>query len=170
MESPQFFKYLDLNGAWLTLRNRTFRHAKPSSFNDSDDLTVGGVFENHEQALCLLAATFIDTLASNLELAPTCASPMREKIKLIQKSILESPEIVEAFKNNNVGNPVYGDTQYFSDMMEKHVREINEFMQNYRVLCVTTSCTSERMWKMYAQNHEGIALKIKPNLEKKLKV
>ena len=21
MESPQFFKYLDLNGAWLTLRN-----------------------------------------------------------------------------------------------------------------------------------------------------
>lgn len=166
MESPQFFKYLDLNGAWLTLRNRTFRHAKPSNFNDCDDLTVGGVFENHEQALSLLPATFIDTLASNLELAPTCASPMREAIQRIQKSILENPEVVEAFKNENAGNPVYGDTQYFYGMMENRVREINEFMQNYRVLCVTTSCTSERMWQMYAQNHQGIALKIKPNLEK----
>lgn len=166
MESPQFFKYLDLNGARLTLQNRTFRHAKPSSFNDSEDLTVSGVFEDHEQAICLLAVTFIDTIASNLELTPTCSSPMREKIQLIQKSIVANPELLELFKNNNAENPVYGDSQYFSSMMESHVHEINEFMQDYRVLCVTTSFTYERMWQMYAQNHEGIAFKIKPNSEK----
>jgi hypothetical protein len=39
-------------------------------------------------------------------------------------------------------------------------------MQGYRILCVTTHKDSEKMWTGYAQNHEGIALRIEPNVEK----
>jgi hypothetical protein len=166
MESTQFFKYLDLNGARLTLQNRTFRHAKPSSFNDTKDLTTGGVFSNPEQALSMLPNAFIDMLASNVDVAPTCASPMRERIQLMQQEMSSNPVIIDTFKNDNALNPVYGNTDYFRSLMSNHVRDINEFMQDYRVLCVTTSSISEHMWQKYAQNHQGIVLCIKPNLQK----
>jgi len=38
----------------------------------------------------------------------------------------------------------------------------NEFLQNYRVLCVTTDKASERMWREYAEGGQGIALRITP--------
>jgi hypothetical protein len=34
MALPPLYKYLDVQGAKLTLGNNTFRHAKPSTFND----------------------------------------------------------------------------------------------------------------------------------------
>ena len=34
MTQPPLYKYLDVRGAKLTLGNKTFRHAKPSDFND----------------------------------------------------------------------------------------------------------------------------------------
>ncbi|MGF6430885.1 MULTISPECIES: DUF2971 domain-containing protein [Bradyrhizobium] len=39
-------------------------------------------------------------------------------------------------------------------------------MQNYRVFCVTTDKASPRMWKEYAKEHQGIALRITPSVEK----
>jgi Protein of unknown function (DUF2971) len=44
--------------------------------------------------------------------------------------------------------------------------EMNKFMQDYRVLCVTIHKDSEEMWSVYAQNHTGIALRIDPNVAK----
>jgi hypothetical protein len=49
---------------------------------------------------------------------------------------------------------------------EAFVNETNAFMQNYRVFCVTTDGASERMWKEYAKEHQGIALRITPSVEK----
>ena len=45
-------------------------------------------------------------------------------------------------------------------------KDTNEFMQDYRILCVSTDNASERMWEDYAQDHEGIVLRIEPNTEK----
>jgi hypothetical protein len=39
-------------------------------------------------------------------------------------------------------------------------------MQNHRVLCVTTDKASDRMWKEYAQDNQGIVLRIEPSLAK----
>ena len=40
MVLPPLYKYLDVTGAKLTLQNGTFKHAKPSDFNDLEDLTI----------------------------------------------------------------------------------------------------------------------------------
>lgn len=40
MALPPLYKYLDVKGAKLTLGNDTFRHAKPSDFNDVEDMAV----------------------------------------------------------------------------------------------------------------------------------
>ena len=44
MALPPLYKYLSVEGARLTLGNNTFWHAKPSTFNDSEDLKVAGMF------------------------------------------------------------------------------------------------------------------------------
>jgi hypothetical protein len=41
---PPLYKYLDFKGALLTLANKTFKHAKPSDFNDTEDLTLQSLF------------------------------------------------------------------------------------------------------------------------------
>jgi len=51
-------------------------------------------------------------------------------------------------------------------MIDSFVAGINAHMQTYRVLCVTTKLSSNRMWDEYAKNHTGVAIQIKPNLSK----
>jgi hypothetical protein len=165
-EAIQYFKYLDVKGATLTLQNKTFRHAKPSSFNDSEDLTSGGVFLNSDRALTILPNAFIDMLASNLNLVPTCASPMRKTVQKMQQAILSNPDIVDIIKSENSQKSIPGGAEYYNNLMADHVREINKVMQSYRILCVTTSSRSEHMWKKYAENHKGIVLRIEPNRQK----
>jgi hypothetical protein len=55
---------------------------------------------------------------------------------------------------------------YWKTRSEAFVEMTNAFMQNYRVFCVTTDGASERMWKEYSQEGQGIALRITPSEEK----
>lgn len=47
-----------------------------------------------------------------------------------------------------------------------HIKDINQFMQGYRIFCVTTHKNSERMWTDYAANYTGIVLRIIPSIKK----
>ena len=47
-----------------------------------------------------------------------------------------------------------------------YVDEINQHMQSFRILCVSTINDSEHMWSRYGQEHQGIVLRILPNIEK----
>jgi hypothetical protein len=61
MSLPPLYKYLDVNGAKLTLGNRTFRHTKPSTFKNLEDMTVQHVFpEEIEAALATLSNGCVD--------------------------------------------------------------------------------------------------------------
>jgi Protein of unknown function (DUF2971) len=46
------------------------------------------------------------------------------------------------------------------------LRELNDHMQGFRVLCVTTLIDSEKNWLYYAEKHKGIAVKMEPNIAK----
>jgi len=68
MSLPPLYKYLDVQGARRTLTNRTFRHAKPSTFNDTEDLTIRSIFpEDEETALEQLKHGFVDVLMSQCQ-------------------------------------------------------------------------------------------------------
>jgi hypothetical protein len=93
---------------------------------------------------------------------------MREKLALIQHVYRTNPnavEIVMAELSKEGGKPIY-DVEHMRKWAKFFIKEINEFMQDYRVLCVTIHKDSERMWSDYAENHKGIALRIEPNVEK----
>jgi hypothetical protein len=169
MALPPLYKYLNVQGAKLTLGNRTFRHAKPSDFNDIEDMTVQSIFpEETEAALKRLSEGFTDVILAHLDDPPTCASPMREKLALIQLAFRNNPkaeELIKAELAKEDAKPLY-DVEHMRERAQKHIKEINDLMQGWRVLCVTTNKDSEKMWSQYAENHKGIALRIEPNIAK----
>ncbi|MEX1035002.1 MAG: DUF2971 domain-containing protein [Sneathiella sp.] len=167
MSLPPLYKYLDVHGAKLTLGNQTFKHTKPSDFNDTEDLTLQSIFpEDTETALKKIEANFTDVVLKHLNDQPTCSSPMKEKLELIQAVYHKNPKLAEIIKaeNRKLG-PAY-DYGFMREKAEAFIAEVNEFMQGYRILCVTTHLKSEKMWDGYAGNHKGIALRIEPNLAK----
>jgi hypothetical protein len=66
MALPPLYKYLNVRGAKLTLGNRTFRHSKPSDFNDIEDMTTQSIFlEETEVALKKLSNGFQDVILAH---------------------------------------------------------------------------------------------------------
>ena len=94
MARPPLYKYLDVQGAKLTLGNRTFRHAKPSDFNDIEDMTAQSLFaDDIEVALKKLSEDFLDVILTHLNNQPTCKSPMREELAIIQRAFRSNPQV-----------------------------------------------------------------------------
>lgn len=165
---PPLYKYLDVRGAKLTLDNGTFRHAKPSAFNDVEDLTVQSMFhEETEEALRRLTGGFTNVILRNLDKEPTCSSPQKEMLELIQLAFRTHPEAADLAQTELATNfEAMYDVDYYRKKAKGYVSEINEFMQGYRVLCVTSHKESERLWADYAQEHKGVCLRIEPNIAK----
>jgi hypothetical protein len=169
MNLPPLYKYLDVQGAKLTLGNRRFKHSRPSDFNDIEDLTIQSIFpEDVEAALTRLAQGFTDVIFRNLDKPPTCSAELKAGVALIQHIYRHNPKAADAIreiKKNDTASAVF-DVEHMRARSQAHVKWINDFMQGYRVLCVSTDNRSERMWWNYAQQHQGIALRIEPSFEK----
>jgi len=98
--SPPLYKYLNVQGAKLTLSNKTFKHAKPSDFNDIEDLTIRGIFpEDDETALREMESGFTDVTMQHLDDPPTCLNPdLRAKIALLQAVFKANPGAARLIK------------------------------------------------------------------------
>src|SRR5438094_689716 len=137
MTLPPLYKYLDVQGAKLTLGNAIFKHAKPSDFNDIEDLTIQSIFpEETEAALQKLSNGFTDVILQHLNDPPTCGSPMKEKVAVIQHIYRSNPKaagIVKAEWSKEGRKPIY-DIEHMRGRAKEFIKEINEFMQDYRIL------------------------------------
>lgn len=169
MALPPLYKFLDIRGAKLTLGNGTFKHAKPSDFNDVEDLTVQSIFqEDLEVALQKITLNFTDLVLRHVDDKPTCASPIKEKLAILQYTFRMNPDaakVIQAELEADGGKSVY-DVEHMRKICDEFISEINAFMQLNRVLCVTTAIESNRMWSAYAEEHHGVAIRIEPNTSK----
>ena len=110
-----------------------------------------------------------DCLAKHVDDNPTSANPqIRTKVRQLQAIFKANPDAAnimnEAMKKT--GTPPILDREQMKKRNRDFVAEINLLMQNWRVLCVSTLNNSEEMWVRYADGHQGIVLRIVPNLEK----
>jgi Protein of unknown function (DUF2971) len=169
MTLPPLYKYLDVRGAKLTLGNRTFRHGKPSDFNDIEGMTIQSIFaEETEVALNRLSEGFQDVLLAHLNDPPTCGAPMRQKVEVLQQLYRANPKavgLVQAEMMKDGAKPLF-DVEQIRARAKAHIADINAFLQDWRVFCVTINKNSERMWSEYAEKHKGIMLRIEPNIKK----
>jgi DUF2971 family protein len=169
MTLPPLYKYLDVRGAKLTLGNKTFKQSKPSDFNDAEDMTAVKVFaEDAETVLAKLATGTTDAILKHLAEPPTCTdAAQRETIAILQGVYRDNPKATEVMKEGMKKDAVsIAAVQSVLANSKEFLEEINASLQDYRVFCVTTQKNSERMWVRYAQNHEGIVLRVEPCLEK----
>lgn len=167
---PPLYKYLDVSGAKLTLSNRNFKHAKPSTFNDTEDLTISSIFpEDLPVALKQIEASFTDILVNYLNDPPTCFSvATRKKVAILQNIFKANPQaakLINEVKAKGVLPEIF-DIGQIKQRNAVYLDEINQHMRSFRILCVSTLRDSERMWSRYAQDHQGIVLRILPNVEK----
>jgi hypothetical protein len=170
MSLPPLYKYLDVDGAKLTLRHGTFKHSKPSDFNDTADLTIESLFpESEESVLTTIKNNFHNIILENIDTPPTCLNlQLRENIALLQTIYKQNPNSVKILKDSaekEAISEVY-DLDHMNAFAQASIKDINNFLQGYRVLCVSEKIDSEIMWDTYAQYHQGIALRIVPNMEK----
>ena len=168
MTSPPLYKYLNIAGARLTLGNRCFRHAKPSSFNDTEDLTIRSLFpEDDETALAIIENGFTDLLLRHVDDEPTCLNErMRLQLKCILAAFKANPDAARILKEAKKDLSSVFNLERLKQRHLDHVAEINTFMQGFRILCVSSRKDSERMWDRYAQGHSGVVIKISPNIDK----
>lgn len=169
MSLPPLYKYLSVQGAKLTLVNQCFRFAKPSEYNDLEDMTAQSLFPDKlEKALATMPGGFVDAIMANLYAPPTCSPGQRPTVVKLQTMFRSKPNLGPIVKAGLKKDPEKAGlgVEAWKTRSEAFVNETNAFMQNYRVFCVTTDKASERMWKEYAQDHQGIALRITPNVEK----
>jgi hypothetical protein len=137
MAQPPLYKYLDVKGAKLTLKNKCFRHAKPSQFNDTEDLTVRSIFpEDDETAFKQLEDGFVDCLVKHLDDEPTSLNPrMRAKVRLLQTIFKANPDVANLIKEarRKGDSPPILDREQMKKRNRDFVAEINEFMQGWRI-------------------------------------
>lgn len=170
MALPPLYKYLDVPGAKLTLQTGRFRHAKPSSFKDLEELTILSIFpESEEVALTEMKNCFVDILLENIDTPPTCANPQtKAKIALMQGALKKNPNAAKILREANEKEPLssFYNVDHMKERNRSFIKELNEFMQGHRILCVSKRNDSEKMWDIYAQDHHGILLRILPNSKK----
>lgn len=110
---------------------------------------------------------FVDAIMANLYAPPTCSPGQRPTVVKLQTMFRSKPDLGPIVKAGLKKDPEKAGlgVEAWKTRSEAFVNETNAFIQNYRVFCVTTDKASERMWKEYAQDHPGIALRITPNVE-----
>lgn len=167
VQLPRLYKYLDPNGAILTLQNRCFRHAKPSDFEDDFDVTAVGVFRgNSEETATQFAEALPEVILKNLEKEVTFKAPrLRALLNALIEHQRNDPDTIKRFSENLSKIELFS-VGHLDKVAKQHLKEINEYFQRYRILCVTHTNTSQLMWENYAKDHEGIVIEIEPNFEK----
>ena len=163
MPVSKYYKYLSVEGAKLSLGNGNFRFAKPSDFNDDFDMSVQSLFPiPHEEALQEMAEiSVMKIIANNLENLPTAYNaPLRHQIEQMQIAIRADPAIVEEIERQigtETSAEIY-DLAHMELITSEFLSWMNEFLQGYRVLCVSSSKSSIQMWDKYTDDHKGVVL------------
>jgi hypothetical protein len=168
MSLPPLYKYLDVQGAKLTLGNECFRFAKPSDYKDLEDMTAQSLFPDAlEKALPMLSDAFVDAIMTNIHAPPTCSPKQRALVTTLQSLFRMDPKQADFVKEGLRKDPAKAgmSLDYWKTQSDEFVKNTNTFMQNYRVFCVTTDKISDRMWKEYAEADRGTALRITPNTD-----
>lgn len=169
MALPPLYKFMGVDGAKATLDTRSFRHAKRSTFNDTEDLTIQSIFsEDLATAFATASASMPGVIMSHLHDEPTCKPEWAAKTKEIQAAFLLNPAAAQAIADEIAQGGIagFGDTGVMQLVADETIIDLDKHLQDYRVFCVTTNRDSEKMWRAYAETHRGIALRVQPSIEK----
>lgn len=154
-----FFKFTSANTAQTIITSKSFRWSTPLNFNDPFDHQAGftlyvepGTFAH------LLTASIERVVFSDIEPTDQSDSLFPGLIRLIRpnRHKLNKGEFL---------NHMYVAALEVSNSLEEHFDRFNEaicrHLSNSRVFCVTEELNNVVMWSHYAEEHRGVAFKLR---------
>jgi hypothetical protein len=164
------YKYVDQDGARKIIANRTLRFGRPSGMNDPfdvyiDDLFDVGINEIHQRWVPQLFeilekdpvgfASQVDADPADVALiSGLINSASQDKRAALLAGL--TPMMLEEF-DDSLGA--------MRDDLEKRRQDIIAQFQDSAIFCATLSCNNLLMWAHYAQQHRGVVLGFKPDIE-----
>ncbi len=157
-DQTHFYRYFDFNGAFRTIGGRSIRLQSPRLFNDPFDsqfllrppLTVDEVLAFIIETT--LAAVSRGTLPQPL---PTGWTSKEVVARVAEICAQNSQEQIRALLTGNRANF----EKHFEAKIQSSNAEIQSYMQDQFVYCLTTNLKSVVMWSHYAEQHKGVVLR-----------
>lgn len=134
--------------------------------NAGSDSSRPATFSEHLRSLQSKLAHSPFKLGGRLTAIRHRHTPERhETVRRARQAIVKAdPGQIETLKRQMKELGVF-DVERMRAQSEGFVKYTNDFFQKYRIFCVSKDRASERMWEDYAQDHEGIVLRIEPSAE-----
>jgi len=169
--SDLVYKYVGEGGARAILANRTLRFTRPSEMNDPFDVYIADLFEL--SVLDLFNKHRLDAvemLVSNPQKFSEIMGQDLAKVVILSDLIKSSPRQkraeFEALLVSESIEVMYPDMGELRQTMEKQRDRVVAQFQNAGVFCATRNNANLLMWAHYADQHRGVVLGFKPDLER----
>ena len=163
--SRVLYKYLDVDGAFLTLSNRTVRCTSPIEFNDPFDTTT-------EIRLGFEPEEFGSAIANHLKrLIFSDAPPVFEEMTPLAHAILAARKIRKRLrKDAPIDLEEQGLKAAFEDIrrtMDDGNRMWRDFLLTWRIYSLSERTDNLLMWAHYADMHRGavVGFRCVPDLD-----
>jgi hypothetical protein len=165
------YKYAGQSGARAILASRTLRFSRPSEMNDPFDIYIADLFEM--PVLDVLNQHRLDVVEMLVNDPQKFSEIMGidSTQAVIQSNMIKSspPEMRAEFEALLVSESIeayYPDVGKLRQTMEGQRERIVAQFQNAGIFCATRDHTNLLMWAHYADQHRGVVLGFKPDLER----
>ena len=154
-----FFKFASASTAQAVITSKSFRWSSPLNFNDPFDHQAGFSFHVEPSTFAELLVDSIDRVVfSDAEPTEPADSVFPGLIRLIRpnRDKINKAEFLSG---------MYAAAQEVGNSLENHIDRFNEeicrHLSHSRVFCVTEEMNNVVMWSHYADEHRGVAFKLR---------
>lgn len=148
------YKYLSADVAYIVLTARTLRWSSPSGFNDPHDMQFS--FQNQidrEEVISIALNQMWETYRNG------STGPSFNRLHhmlLVQRVLL--PDLSRAEFFHQMSDPLDQGVSSHDRIISELSSELRTFVQNFKILCLSSTRKSTRMWAHYSNSHTGVAL------------
>jgi hypothetical protein len=165
------YKYVDQDGVRKIIANGTLRFGRPADMNDPFDIYIEDLFnvsleEIQQRSIAPLLELLEqdpDRFASFTSAEPEGAKRVAELVKSMSRP--ERAALVVAITSEKI-EMEDGELADMRKRMEPQLESIIAEFKNSGIFCATRNHDNLLMWAHYAQQHRGVVLGFRPDIER----
>jgi hypothetical protein len=167
---PTLYKFTSYAAATAIIRNCTIKLSRPDAFNDPFDLLLDEALGSDIRPfLGDMLPAFFDLAASEIDHATIRDSDLGRTFIAINKTLRAlSPENLAIRREAFLGQPaenIWGNLTFLEDNNREMVNIIKAQFRDHGVFCAAGQKNSLLMWAHYADQHRGVVIELRPNVD-----
>lgn len=151
------YKYLSADVANTVLTAQTLRWSSPPGFNDPHDMQFSFQSQIDREQVVSIA---LNQMWETYSIGSTAPSFNRLHHMLLVQRVLQ-PGLSRAEFIHQMSEPLDQGGSSHERIIADLSLELRTFVQNFKILCLSSTRKSTRMWAHYSNSHTGVALGFK---------